>query len=283
MENAGWLKDYANQSIVDNAGNFDVVIPLYTCIGFAEDYKKMVVKMKHELILTRSNNDTNAIIGTGDQENVQVTLTKIEWLMPYLVLSDVKKVEYMKYIEKDPLITMGFRSWDLYEYPLLPATTDQVWTVKTSSQLEKPRFVILGFQTAKNNTRTANASHFDHCHIRNVKLFLNAQSYPYGNLNLDIEHNKFAVLFDMFKNFQSSYYEKETAETSLTRNQFIGNAPLIIIDCSKQNEFSKYAPVDIRLEFEAAHDFPASTSAFCLILHDRIIQYRPLSGEIKKL
>ena len=41
--------------------------------------------------------------------------------------------------------------------------------------------------------------------------------------------------------------------------------------------------VDVRLEFEANDDFPAATSAFCLILHDRVIQYKPINGEIKKL
>ena len=59
-------------------------------------------------------------------------LIKIEWLMPYFVLSDVKMVQFLKYIEKDPLISMGFRSWDLYEHPvLLPVTSDHVWTIKT--------------------------------------------------------------------------------------------------------------------------------------------------------
>ena len=126
LENAGWLSNYANQTIVDGGGNFDVVIPLSTCLGFAEDYKKIVVNMKHELVLTRSNNDTNTIIGTGAQEDIQVTLTKIVWLMPCLVLSDIKRMKLLKYVEKDPLISMGFRSWDLYEYPLLPVTRNHV-------------------------------------------------------------------------------------------------------------------------------------------------------------
>ena len=99
---------------------------------------------------------------------------------------------------KDKPIDMGFQSWDLYKYPMLPRTDKHVWTVRTSSQLEKPRFFILGFQTKKNNVRTANASYFDHCHI---KLLLNSQSYPHGNLNLDIEHNNFVVLYEMSLNF----------------------------------------------------------------------------------
>ena len=86
----------------------------------------------------------------------------------------------------------------------------------------------------------------------------------------------------MYANFQNSYYSKDS-EPMLKKSQYLTYAPLIVIDCSKQNESLKSAPVDIRLEFEAKHNFPAGTSAYCLILHDRIVQYSPVSGDVQKL
>ena len=287
-ENAGWIDIEETQALTNNEGFFDVCIPLRLIFGFAEDYRKIIVNAKHELILARARNDLNAVIqtATGEHRNVfedfKIELKKIEWLMPYLVLSDQRKIRLLNYIGKDRPIAMSFRSWELYEYPLLPATSKHVWAVKTSNQLEKPRFVILGFQTNRKGQRNVNASLFDHCNISNVKLFLNSQYYPYGNLNLDIEHNQYALLYDMFANFQSSYYEKET-EPALKKLHYLSYMPLIVIDCSKQNEALKSAPVDVRLEFESRNYFPAGTSAYCLILHDRIVQYNPISGDVKKL
>ena len=95
--------------------------------------------------------------------------------MPYIVLSDQYRLSLLNYLNTDLEIAVGFRSWDLYEYPILPQSSKHIWTVKTSSQLEKPRFVILGFQTNRNNQAKANASNFDHCKLRNVKLYLNSQ------------------------------------------------------------------------------------------------------------
>ena len=86
----------------------------------------------------------------------------------------------------------------------------------------------------------------------------------------------------MYANFQKSYYGKDS-EPILKKINFLTHAPLIVIDCSKQNESLKSAPVDVRLEFEARDNFPALTSAYCLILHDRIVQYNPVSGDVKKL
>ena len=67
-------------------------------------------------------------------------------------------------------------------------------TVRTSNQLEKPRFVILAFQTNRRSVNAANASRFDHCKITNVKLLLNSQCYPYGNMNLDVNRHQYAML-----------------------------------------------------------------------------------------
>ena len=174
IENAGWIDVEEIQKIIDNAGYFNVSIPLSLIFGFAEDYRKIVVNAKHELVLMRSRNDLNAVVQTADQdvyEDFKIELTRIEWLMPYVVASNSNKIRLLDFVGKDRPIVMSFRTWELYEYPLLPITSRQVWTVKTSNQLEKPRFVILGFQTNRKDQRAVNASQFDHCNLTNVKLF----------------------------------------------------------------------------------------------------------------
>ena len=54
---------------------------------FAEDYQKIVVNAKHELILTRSKNDANAILQVTLNENYKLEIYKIEWLFPSVRLS----------------------------------------------------------------------------------------------------------------------------------------------------------------------------------------------------
>ena len=97
-----------------------------------------------------------------------------------------------------------------------------------------------------------------------------------------MNRNQFAMIYDMYANFQNSYYGKDS-EPMLKKSQYLAYMPLIVIDCSKQNESLRNAPVDIRLEFEAKENFSAGTSAYCLILHDRIVQYCPVSGDVQKL
>ncbi|XP_015116446.1 uncharacterized protein LOC107040742 [Diachasma alloeum] len=259
LENAGWILKDDERTILDASGYFDISIPLIMLLGFPENYARIIVNAKHELILTRGNTDVNAVVqapvGEAAAESFRLSLTKVEWMIPYIRVADSKKISLLNYISKDAPIPISFRAWESYEYPLLLATSKHVWVVKCSTQLEKPRYVIMGFQTNRKNQANKNASRFDHCNIRDVKLFLNSQSYPYGNLNLDFDHNQYALLYDMYTSFQSSYYGKET-EPLLSKTDFLTYAPLIVIDCSKQNEYLKSGPVDIRLEFESDHNFP---------------------------
>ena len=92
-------------------------------------------------------------------------------------LADHIKIPLLNLIKADKTLTLPFHTWTLYEYPMLPTTTRHVWAVKTSSALEKPRFVILGFQTNRQNKKDQNASHFDLARLRDVKLYLNSQSH----------------------------------------------------------------------------------------------------------
>ena len=184
LVNSGWKKyeDESSETVVDNKGKFDVNIPLSMILGFAEDYKK---------ILTRTSSYLDAIHRTAGVagEIFKVQIDKIEWLMPHVELSTEHKVKMLRQLEQNKPITIGFRSWEMQEYPSLPQSSEQVWTVKTSNQLEKPRYVIVGFQTDRRTSNTNQSSRFDACDLAYVKLFLNSKCYPYSHMNLDLANN----------------------------------------------------------------------------------------------
>ena len=231
----------------------------------------------------RAHTDDGAILSTSNAttaaEDVKVKIDKIEWLMPHVQLSNEYKIRMLRQLERQKPIKMAFRSWELYEYPMLPTAMSHVWNVKTSNQLEKPRFAIIGFQTDRKNKKK-NSSTFDLCNLTNVKLYLNNTYYPYSNLNLDISENKYALLYEMFCKFQQSYYGKEN-EPAVTRGHFLSHMPLIVIDCSKQNESLKNAPVDVKVELQSKQNFPDNTSVYCLLLHDRLVEYNPITADVR--
>ncbi|XP_011687020.1 PREDICTED: uncharacterized protein LOC105449464 [Wasmannia auropunctata] len=276
LRNAGW------DPLTSNEGFFNFCVPLYALLGFCEDYKRVVINARHELILIRSRNDNNCL--TGDEATEPwIELSKIQWRMPHVLLNEINKLSMLRALESGRYLSMAFRSWDLYEFPLLQQTTKHSWAIKTATQLEKPRYVIFALQTGRKNVMSEDVSRFDHCNLTNVKLYLNAECYPYDDMNLDFVRNKWAVLYDTYARFCKGYYGYEYLEPSLTTTTFLRNGPFVIIDCSRQNESVKSATVDVRLEFETKENVPLSTTAYCLIIHDRVIQYNPLTNVVRKI
>jgi len=282
-ENAGWNFKNATQS--ENVkGEFSACIPLKYWLGLFEDYKRILVNSRLELILTRSHSDLNALqVKTGATATEgKVVLNKIVWMVPHITVDDEERLKLLKLIEKEKSLFIPFRSFETFEYPELGTTKKVVWNLKTASKLEKPRFIIIGLQKGRKNLITKDCSIFDHCNLTNVKVFLNSIAYPYNNLNLDFTKNNFTLLYNMYTSFQESYYEKSIRNPILSPSTFLTNAPIIVIDTSKQNDSATASAVDVQLEIEASESL-AGVTAYCLLIHDRIVEYVPFTREVRKL
>ncbi|XP_029673711.1 uncharacterized protein LOC115241892 [Formica exsecta] len=241
LKNARWdLSAVTHPSIND----FNFCIPLNVLLGFSEDYKRIVINARHELILIRARNDNNCIMPYETQEP-KIVLLKIQWRMPHIVLNDVNKLRLLRTFDSGRYLSVAFRSWDLYEFPLLQSTTKHSWAIKAATQLEKSRYVIFALQSGKKNVLSEEPSLFDDCKLTNVKLYLNSDFNSYYDINLDFDKRKVAVLYDMYSKFRRTYYGCDNDEALLNLNKFLVHGPLVVIDCSRQNESIKSATVDV--------------------------------------
>lgn len=281
LQAAGWHLDFRkvkDESMFGTTG-ISACVPLKHLLGSAEDYQKVFVNTSLELILIRSKTDDNCFISDAD---ASIEINKIQWKVPHIRLNEEAKLDLLKQLNKNAPINIAFRKWDLYELPSLRAATADVWPVKTSRNLEKPRYIIVGFQKNRKNNHAVDASRFDHINLTNIKLHLH-DVYPYEQWNLDITKKQYALAYQNYAKFQKSYYNRPS-EPLMTYKDF-HESFIYVIDCSKQNESLKSSTVDIRLEFESesSKPFTTDTSVYALILHDCLIQYRPLDGDVRKL
>lgn len=286
LKTSGWTQPNHDSFAPSKDGYFDFCIPLRMLLGFAEDYHRILINVKQELVLLRTSTDLDLIVApagtTSTTLDWKLSLDKIVWRVPHVRLADQHRITLLKELKADRPINIPFRNWEMHEYPTLPKTKRQSWAVKTSNQIEKPRYVVVAFQTKQKNEITENAGTFKHCKLSNIKLFLNSQFFPYDNVSVEYSKSRYSVLFDMYARFQCSYYSRYN-QPLLSPTEFKSKAPIVVIDCSKQNESVKSSTVDIRLEMEFEEEIPANTSAYCLILHDSIVTYTPLTGIIKRV
>ena len=166
----------------------------------------------------------------------------------------------------------------------MPVNTKALtWPIRTSTSLERPRFIIVGFQTNKLDNILADASKFDHCDVRNVTAFLGTERYPYVAHNVDFEKQKYSSLYEAYASFRRAYYNYSTDQPLVNHSTFSESYPLWIIDTRHQSEVSSSSNIDIKLEIETSKPIPADTSCHCLIIADRVIEISPFSGIVKQL
>ncbi|CAH0560525.1 unnamed protein product [Brassicogethes aeneus] len=222
LKNAGWNIDSGESlyEVHSSTGCFNVCVPLKTLFGFAEDFKKIIINLRQELTLIRSNSDQNAIYNTLKTETNKIEIGKIVWKMPHISVADEEKLKLFNLYESGRELEIGFRSWEMFEYPLLQKTQHHTWSVKSATQLEKPRYIIVAFQTDRKNDLYKNNGYFDNIFLRNIKLFLNSEQFPYDQLQLQFDKDQYSLLYEMYSNFQQSYFEKEN-EPLLSPQQFL--------------------------------------------------------------
>ena len=86
----------------------------------------------------------------------------------------------------------------------------------------------------------------------------------------------------MYSQFRSNYYGK-TEEPLFAPTQFKEYAPITYINCSHQKDTLQDGPVVMRVEFDLHKDIDKDTAAYCLILHDKVFSYNPLTKLVKQL
>lgn len=261
---------------------FDIIVPLSVWFGFCDDYQRVILNCKHELILNRARQSLDCTVGGGTAATsavVKIALTKIEWKMPHITLSDGVKLNMLNYLSRNRKIVIQHRSMDLMEYPELPQTTSLLWSVRTISNLTKPRFVLVGLQTNRNGVKNANAAAFDMCEVSEMRLHLNSQIYPYHMNTLNIEDGLFMELYNAYSKIQQSYYNGMESKNpfALTCPSF-QNAVIFAFDTSRADESLIGGSIDVRLEIKTRKNIPANTSAYCVIIYDNEFTYSPFES-----
>lgn len=256
---------------------FFMRIPLKHLLGLFQDYKRVMFG-KHTVRLVRARTDTNCFQVSSNDTVGQITITNIELKAKHVFLNDVLKLNLLTQINNDKPILFPYRQWEIHELPALTAgAKKEVWSVKTCATVESPKYVIVAFQTKRKDEKTIDITYFDNIDISNIKLSINSEYYPYEDMKLDFQSRRYTEAYYMYTQLSKIF---STNKPILDFVAFHNHA-LFAIDCSKRIEAIKSPTVDVKLEIESTKPFPDNTRAYCLIIHDRVVEYLPLSGIVR--
>ena len=264
------------------AGTFNFKIPLKSIFGFCEDYDRIVYGLKHNLTLTR-NNDNDAIYRNATDTagaamvDGRIVLTKISWFMPHVTPADQYKMELYKIIERKEKIPVGYRMIQCDSALISTNSTDFSWRLSVKSSPEVPRYIIVGFQSAnKSNNQQQNPSIFDNVNVDNIYAMLNSTRYPTYDYSINFNENQFSRVYGDASEFRSKFFNMDEliSNPNFTPLEYRLMYPLFLFDVSKQSEKLKYSTTDIQIKIHFRDPLAANTQVYGVIISDRLINFQ---------
>jgi hypothetical protein len=255
----------------DPRGSFSVIIPLSHIFGFAE-YKKIIYGERHTLTLTRGS-DTLAIHRVAGVTDGKIDLTSISWYMPQVVMNTEYLTALRSLIEQKAIIPIAFRA-RTSEQIAVTETQKFTWRLSVTGGVEKPRYIIVAFQTNRGDTQEQNPAIFDHLNLKNAFVTLNSDRFPPSDIITNYGANDYAKLYDMFDSFKKDYYgiDSLVGGTQVNFPAFKSLYPILVFDVRRQSERLKSGVIDIQVKFEFNANVPANTTAYTVIISDRFFK-----------
>ena len=261
-------------------GTFSFKIPLKHFLGFCEDYKKVLYGMQQRLTLTRTGNN-NAIFRANGIAVGKINIKRIRWFMPHVIPSDAYRLQLDKIIEKKEKIPVGYRMLQCDSIQVPENQKPFTWRLGVKSSPDIPRFIIVGFQSGKNNNQETNPAIFDHLNVRNIYVTLNAKRYPDTDYENDFTKNQYSRIYGDAAQFRKKFYNMDEliSNPGINPTEFKDLYPLYVFDVTKQSEKLKTSVSDIHIKANfgdgpaGANNPPANTIAYAVIISDRLFHF----------
>ena len=140
----------------------------------------------------RKYND-DAIFRDNAAADGKITLDKVSWFMPHVGLlpADAEKCQLYKTIESKATLPVAYRMRQC-DAISVPQSTSFTWRLSVKSSPEKPRYIIVGFQTGKYGDQEQDPSIFDNVDVSNMYATLNSTRYPVVDYTISFPKQQFS-------------------------------------------------------------------------------------------
>jgi len=255
-------------------GTFSFIVPLKHIFGFCDDYDKIVYGFKHTLTLVRKTDD-DAIFRANAAGAGKVNIDRISWFMPHIQPADLEKMQLYKTIETKATLPVAFRARQC-DTITVPQSTTFSWRLSVKTSPEKPRFILVGFQTGRDGNQETNPSIFDHSDLKNMYIMMNQERYPAVDYNLSFPNQQFARAYYNAAKFSEKFYgmDQLITQSNITPLDFKDLFPIMVFDVSKQSERLKSGVVDIQIKATFNTAVPAGTEAFAVVVSDKMLNFQ---------
>jgi len=157
----------------------------------------------------------------------------------------------------------------------VPQTRNFTWRLSVKSAAEKPRWIIVAFQTDKSGNQEHNPSILYHCNHTNMLVMLNSRRYPELMIQTLLS-KKFSRVFGDAAAFRTKFCNVEdlVSNPNITPADYKELFPMFVFDVTKQSEKLKNSVTDIQIKAQFSENVAANTEAFAVVISDKSLIFQ---------
>ena len=162
----------------------------------------------------------------------------------------------------------------------VPESTSFTWRLNVKTAPEKPRFIIVGFQTATDGAHMAisgwRSIHLRSCESKNCLCNAKPDRYPAVDCNLSFFNQTFSTVYGDAALFGVKFFgtDELITQSSITSSDYKTLYSLFTFDVSKQKVKLKSSVVDIQIKANFTENIPANTRAFAQVISDKMLSFQ---------
>ena len=276
---------------VENAGLFSFRIPLSLIFNFCDQYRKVIFNCKHSISFTRSPTSHEALFKDRKMQTGDVQIKTMRWYMPVIQPNPNYEKSLLTMIASNIEVPLAFMTKKIEVVTLVPGNTVQSIQLTYSGGVEKPRYIVVGFQAYNIHDPAflyPSEQDFNHAifndvtnldgmiDVNQVSLYINGESYSINNYFNSFSDNRGARWYNEFKKFREYYMGSDANDGGISYNDFINLYRLYVFDISKQSEIVTGGVSNVRLEFKfgRAPSGNSRNNAYCVSYYDRLWSLR---------
>ena len=189
-------------------------------------------------------------------------------MVPEIIQAPEYRVSFNETISNKEIIPLARNT----EEKIMEQTSEFNWDLSQPNGIEKPQWVIIGFQTNRCSTQEQNPSVFDHLTLQSAIVKINSKEFPESGVSVNFTTNQYLRLYNMFDNFKKEHYgiDSLVGGTQVNVPEFKSLYSILVFDVRKQSEKIKLVSVNIIVKMKFDNNVPAETKVYAIVISDRL-------------
>ena len=276
--NSGWKlrKDY----ILDRpatAGFFALRIPLSMIFGFMENFVAMRgYSVSIELVRGADHAALYRDMTSGKEgPEGQIKFEKLMLNVPIVDPSNAVTVQTLRGLSDPKNYLYSFRRRSGLSAPIPGKVTEHQMTIVTTTMVERPQMVWVGFQKNMKSDQSTNNALYWHADVEQLTIEVNNVQFPTNPVPANFKENDPGMFYTYSQQTRENYLQISDAYTEgnfLNPANFRDLYPIFVLDISKQDFTVGAKSVSTKLNIRFREATPDNVTVHIAWYSDRTIE-----------